>query len=156
MKHLWYKQVKNPKKKWYCWGVSAKKTMDGTAGFAYYTKTFYGVSTFGQWYLDGKEYSVGLNGHHGEKIEKRVDMSYFYVLDGEVDIFLDVTNGIFKLCVVGMKDDREAVIEGINKSGNDQGWVPNIVFGSTEIEEEARICEIQEELYGEKVDIEWQ
>ena len=47
------------------------------------------------------------------------------------------------------------MIEGLNKSGNNKGWVPNIVFGSGEIKEEAKICEIPYELYGEKIDIEW-
>ena len=136
-------QSKNPKKVWFCWGVSAKILM---SRYAYSCQLFYGVSTYDQWWGNGS----WLASHKKNNIE------HFQFEQGEVDIFLDATNGIFKLCVVGMKgDDKELVIEGMNKSGNKDGWVPNISFGSGAVDQEARICKIETDLYGEKFDIQW-
>ena len=61
---------------------------------------------------------------HGEKIR-------FCVKDGEVDIFFDATNSMFKL----------GVVEAMNKSGNDKGLVSNImiIFGSSAVNEEASL-----------------
>ena len=135
-------QSKNPKKVWFCWGIAAKRSING---YAYNDDSFYGVTTYNQWRANGS----GID-------QDNFDIEPFKFEQGEVDIFLDATNGIFKLCVVGMKgEDKEIVIEGLYKSQNNDGWVPNIVFGSGAVEEEARVCEIDSDLYGEQFDIAW-
>ena len=132
-------------------GIIAKKSF--TKDSALFAETYYGVSCWSQWYLNGNM----SRGVLGEKIKNKIDLKHFESLtDGEIDIYVNDVSGEFKMCMVGNCDEhKEVVIDGINKSGNKDGWVPCISFGSSATSITVRVCEIAPECYGKEIEIEW-
>ena len=119
-------------------------------------KTFYGVSATNFWNLDGSVI-YKLLGPNGEKIRERIDLTHFLEKKVEVDIYLDVDQGIFKLCVVGVSgEDKEIYIEGLGGSGNDDGWVPHLLFSGSGLQQQVRACSIDSQCYGKRLDIQWE
>ena len=144
-----YKQMLNPKGDWFALGIIAKKECNMNA--AYDSKTFYGASTADQWWLNGGY------GSNREEIKKRENIySFVYVKDGEIDIYVNNETNQLKMCLVGASyENKEVVIDGIDKSGNKDGWVPSISFGYSATSIRVRICSIDVECYGQSMDIDW-
>ena len=95
-------------------------------------------------------------GENKEKIRAKINLQHFLLEKGEVDIYLDVDQGILKLCVVGVSGkDKEIYIEGLGNSGNDDGWVPHLLFTTQAREQQIRACKIDPECYGKEMEIEW-
>ena len=142
------------KPEWFTWGVSTKKNCGKYGSES--CETYYGVSNTGQWRLNGIYITSGLHGHVNDKIRKRIDMKHFMWNGIQVDLYLDCDEGIFRLCVVGMEVNinNEVEIIGLNKCGNENGWVPNLIFcfnGGTTV----RCGKIDASYYGEALDIRW-
>ena len=144
----------NPKPTFFLWGISAKKKFSKNP---WDCKSFYGVGTNDYWNLDG-EAKFGRRNKKSGKIRKRIDMQHFKMKKGEVDIYLDADQGIFKLCVVGIHgEEKEVYIEGLNDSGNNKGWVPHLLFAAASNNgQQVRACSIDSEYYGQKMDIQWE
>ena len=140
--------------KWFCWGVSARKRFK--SGSACLSKSYYGISTNNCWWLDGRNTYEKI-GHNKEKIREKISFSHFGDLtDGEVDIYMDCDAGILRICVVGMlQEDKEVEISGLDKSGNNDGWVPNLLFGSGGIKQKIQVAAIDSRYYGAEIGIKW-
>ena len=145
----------NPNQDFFMWGVSAKR--EYAPGLSYQAATFYGCSAkTAVWYLNGSYCPIGeRNGRCGDKIRKRIDTKHFAKDNIEVDLYLDCDKGIFRLCVVGMDIDinNEVEITGLNNVGNEDGWVPHVLFIDHSVV--VRCCSIQAEFYGQKMDFQW-
>ena len=82
-------------------------------------------------------------------------MKHFGKVDGEYDIYVDCDEGILRLCVVGMLEEKyEAEISGLNECDNESGWVPHIVFLANN-NHTFRIARIPNDWYGKPADIPW-
>ena len=136
-----FTQIDNPTAQHFYLGVSAKKEFKKAQD----EKTFYGIWT-------------GLIGHikDGERIETGIDIYYWSDMRAiEIDMVFDgkIDDGTLKMCVVPRTDnDAEIVIKGVNKDGNINGFVPNLVLWQRQ---RARVCSITAENYGENVSIDW-
>ena len=143
--------MKNPNMGWLKLGIGPKVKCrygdDRGSGF-------YGASTGGYWTLNAVN-ANGLTGEDNEKIRKRINLSHFKdVADGEIDLYVDADQGIFRMCVVGMlSEDKEVEITGLNKSNNEKGWVPRIIFYNKL--QSFRIASIDVGLYGQTTKISW-
>ena len=74
----------------------------------------------------------------------------------EVDIYIDCDKGVFKLCRVGMTDEiYEVQMKGLNKCGNQHGWVPHVEFAVNDGETNIRIAKIDLTAYGQSRQINW-
>ena len=147
----------NPRLKFFCWGVSAKRKF---GEYPWSEKTFYGIDTADNndsFVIDGKS-CYKLVGRNGSKIRKRVSLTHFLEKKVEVDIYLDVDQGILRFCVVGVCDeDKEVYIEGLRwwPWMNNDGWVPHFLFCGSGTQQQIRACSIDIECYGKELDIQW-
>ena len=143
----------NPGGGWLCWGICAKKKFrNGPWCHA----SFYGFATNKYLNLGGQNVNKGAN---GEKIRKKIDMQHFLMKKGEVDIYLDADQGIYKFCVVGIAgEDKEVYIDGLGNSENEDGWVPCLIFdnGTGDYKQQVRACCIANECYGKEIYIQWE
>ena len=81
------------------------------------------------------------------KSHNNIARDHFEFQCGEVDMLLDVDQGILKFCVVGqLKDELEAIMHDLPRDTN-TGWVPhfNTFCEGTKL----RIARIPIELYGQ-------
>ena len=144
--------MSNPGQKFFCWGISAKRLN----GPPWFDKTYYGAGTPPKYFcLGGKG---GNTGYNGEKLRKGVKMNHFSKKRCQVDIYLDLDQGIFKLCVVGISgENKEVYIDGLCNSKNTDGWVPHLFFANISGGhlQQIRACKIDSECYGQKMDIQW-
>ncbi len=136
-------------------GVSAKRKFEETYG--YYEETFYGVANDvinDSWYLNGKHITVGNIGENNEKIKDKIKKNFFMANNMEIDIYLDVDEGILKMTKTGdVEPDFDAQIDGINNGGNKNGWIPHIAVQNRF--QNIRIAKINPSWYGIKKDIKW-
>ena len=96
-------------------------------------------------------------GENNENTRKIIDLQHFSMRHGEDDIYLDAGQGIFKLRVVGVPgENKEIYIEGLGNTGNDEWWVPNLLFDGYRPNQEMRACGIDSECYGKKIVVQWQ
>ena len=145
----------NPGQQWLCWGISAKKKFIQDP---WRHKSFYGVGTRNYWNLHGQT-AYTLIGKNREKIREKINMRQFVMTNGDVDMYLDADQGIFKFCVVGIADeDKEVYIDGLCNSENKDGWVPCLLFanGTGSYKQQLRACCIDSECYGKEMDIQWE
>ena len=143
----------NPGQQWLCWGIRAKKKLNGDP---WMDETYYGAGTGPYWNVGGSSRENGIN---GETLRKRIDMKHFLMKKGEVDMYLDADQGIFKFCVVGISgEDKEVYIDGLDNSENTDGWVPHLLFanGTNGHEQQIRACSIDDECYGQEMEIQWE
>ena len=148
--------AKDESTRWFCWGISAIKKF--REDYACGDTTYYGISTNDCWWLNGKLIDGWATvGQNGERIRERIDFSHFRnCKDGEVDIYIDCDEGILKICVVGVVgQEKEVHISELNKSGNNDGWVPNFLFGYEGVQQRIRVAVIDAECYGKEIDIVW-
>ena len=144
-------KLSNPRKGCFGFGISAK--IGGW--FPWSNKTFYGINS-GSCYLDGKLHG-GAQGPYNGNIRKWRDLNHFKIKMGEVDMYLDVDKGIFKLCVVGaLNEKKEVIINGLHESGNERGWVPHLLFNANDRAQHVRVGSIDSICYGMKMDIKWE
>ena len=143
----------NPGQKWFCWGIRAKKKLNGDP---WDDQTYYGAGTAPYWNLGGNGGGIGRN---GEKLREQISMGHFLVEKCEVDIYLDADQGVFKLCVVGISGtDKEVFIDGLRNAENDDGWVPHLLFTRfcDDHQQQIRACKIDSECYGKEIEIQWE
>ena len=132
-------------------GIIAKRAFQNKS--ALMVPTFYGIAADGERYLNGDSSKNSIS--NGVK-------SLFFKLftDTEIDIYVDPGADKLKMCVVGVyHEDKEVIINGINESGNKDGWVPCISFGYTSRNRSSsmrvRICSIDVGCYGKAMEIDW-
>ena len=140
-------------------GVSGKKKFDQATN-TYCEKTYYGVSNWGNWRLNGREmYSDNLTGDNGEKIRNKINMRHFKDGDVEIDIYLDADQGLMRMKRVGFEDDDkyEAEFRNINNCpDNKDGWIAHFCFEiSRDCDQEIRMAIIDKSWYGDEKEIIW-
>ena len=101
-------------------------------------------------------------GNKGEKIRERVDNTHFRDdIDCKVDIYLNTNDkgGVMRMKQVGddKQDDDELEVEisNLNKSGNNEGWIPHFIFCGWGNEQELRVAKMDPSFYGKLEEIEW-
>ena len=131
---------------WLMFGISAKKSFGDVRDDK--DDTFYGVD------INGFNRVHGNPGSGKAKRKREKDMEYLRKLkEVEVDIYVDDIKGVFKACIVGQSSqDKEIFIQGIDKSGNKEGWIPHLILDDEAIPEiqNIQIKQIGEEMYGKK------
>ena len=107
--------------------------------------------------MDGERIYHASQGKKGETVKRANMRQHYRVLeDGEIDMYVNAQSGVFKVCIAGdLCDDKEVIFNGIDKSGNEDGWVPAVTFGHTSNSIKVRISRIDEKFYCESLKIEW-
>lgn len=127
----------------------------------FFSKTFYGIWTSkNQYFLDGDWGQIStapLIGKKGEKIRERISTQEFRDHgDCKMDIYLNTNDkgGVMRIKRVG-NDELEVEISNLNKSGNNDGWIPHFIFCGWRHKQELRVAKMDPSLYGESDVIEW-
>ena len=107
-------------------------------------------------YLNGKAI-YARDGKNGEKLTRRVDLTYFRKKNSEIDIYVDADEGIMRIKSVGTKDADNHEVEMLNiNNSNKDGWVPHFVFEqSKDCPQKIRIARINPSWYGQQNEIKW-
>ena len=149
--------MNNPKNSWFMWGVSAKQKYRDTG--SHRGKTFYGCAAGDgtHVYLAGSYSTGSIHDSTNGTIRNKINTKHFAEDDIEVDLYLDCDDDFFRLCVVGMEinNKTEVEISGLNRCGNQNGWVPHLIFTFEAKSVGIRCCEIDAQCYGKKMDISW-
>lgn len=147
--HVWRIKMNNPDKDWFCFGIVRNKIKGKSYFFEGSNNGFYGVSTYSQWYISGNSLHPG----NDEYIREQIDMFHFGEAECEVDIYLDCDEGILKLCVVGLMDEKYEAQMIIPKQKEDKSdclidWTPHLIFPSFSFGPKIKIAQISLLEYG--------
>ena len=144
--HCWRVKILNPTSNYLFFGISQKK-MYFTHGTAdKYDASIYGIAG-GNYYKKWRPSKSKSN---------QINLGHFRLTDGEIDIYLNITELELKFKVVGLDDngteEREAKIFGLPTG---ESWIPYLMMHSIADNAAFRIAEIPMEFYGENIDELW-
>ena len=126
-------------------------------------KTFYGMSSVGDYYLNGAMIwsFQGKTAANDATIRKKIDLSHFKKGDVLVDVYFSsiADGGVLKIKRVGYSDKKkyEVYISGLNKcTENINGWIPHFLFNQEpENGQKVKVASIPASWYGIKKNIDW-
>ena len=128
---------------WFLWGIGPLPSIQSHNYQTWSCPHFCGHSNNSQGYFDGNNRDIQNTEHYKQK-------------QCEVDIYLNVDEGVLKTSVVGESEEaKEVTFSGLSSINNDFGWVPVFNFGTGAFQTKIRFARIPDSWYGVKKNIHW-